>query len=44
MKKEWQKPAVEVLDIAATKYGSGVNTVDWSYQDDDEEVFLHANS
>ncbi|MBU7007232.1 paeninodin family lasso peptide [Phosphitispora fastidiosa] len=43
MKKEWQRPVVETLDIAETMLGTGMSNIDFSYSDEDETVFLHSS-
>lgn len=44
MKKEWQKPELEVLDIKMTMLGGNNGGVDASFVDpfDGEEVHLHS--
>ncbi|MGG0492196.1 paeninodin family lasso peptide [Priestia aryabhattai] len=41
MKKVWEAPTVEVLDISMTMMGPGKTIVDATYTDDDETVVLH---
>lgn len=33
MKKEWQAPSLEVLDIGQTMLGVGSTYIDWTYKD-----------
>lgn len=44
MKKEWEKPVLEVLDINMTMLGSSNGGVDFTARDpfDGEEVHLHS--
>lgn len=41
MKKEWQQPTLEVLDIKMTMQGPGLRDVDGTFQDEDEIGYLH---
>ena len=41
MKKEWQKPLLEELDIKMTMQGPGIRDVDEVFEDEDEIGFLH---
>jgi hypothetical protein len=41
MKKEWQTPKLEVLNINMTMQGPGIRDVDATYEDEDEIGFLH---
>lgn len=41
MKKTWEKPELEVLNVKMTMQGPGIRDVDLVYQDDDEIGFLH---
>jgi hypothetical protein len=41
VKKVWQTPELEVLNINMTMNGPGIRDVDATYVDDDEEVHLH---
>ncbi|WP_134702561.1 paeninodin family lasso peptide [Ammoniphilus sp. YIM 78166] len=38
MKKQWQKPALEVLDVKMTMAGPGVTTPDAFQPDPDETI------
>jgi hypothetical protein len=40
MKKEWQTPKLEVLNISMTMAGPGKRYTDATYTDPDEEVHL----
>ena len=40
LKKEWQKPELEVLNISMTMAGPGVRFVDAIYTDPDETAML----
>ncbi|MCM3574676.1 paeninodin family lasso peptide [Mesobacillus subterraneus] len=41
MKKDWKAPVLEVLDIKMTMAGPGIRDVDATYEDEDEQGFLH---
>ena len=41
MKKEWNKPELEILDVNMTMQGPGLRYVDKEYQDQDEKGALH---
>ncbi|MEI4828879.1 paeninodin family lasso peptide [Bacillus sp. FJAT-53711] len=41
MKKDWQKPELEVLDINMTMAGPGKKIVDQVFEDEDERGELH---
>ncbi|MEH7302881.1 paeninodin family lasso peptide [Neobacillus drentensis] len=41
MKKNWQAPTLEVLDIKMTMAGPGIAIVDQVYEDEDERGALH---
>lgn len=40
MKKEWQKPELEVLNISMTMAGPGIHFTDATYTDPDEVAIL----
>ncbi|MBZ6489044.1 paeninodin family lasso peptide [Priestia aryabhattai] len=41
MKKVWEAPTLEVLDISMTMMGPGKKIVDAVFSDEDETVVLH---
>jgi hypothetical protein len=41
MKKNWEEPKLEVLNINMTMAGPGIRDVDATYKDQDELVHLH---
>lgn len=41
MKKNWEEPKLEVLNVNMTMQGPGIRDVDFTYEDDDEIGFLH---
>ncbi|RBP03163.1 paeninodin family lasso peptide [Rossellomorea aquimaris] len=41
MKKNWEEPKLEVLNINMTMQGPGIRDVDFTYKDEDEIGFLH---
>ncbi|MFD1040635.1 paeninodin family lasso peptide [Virgibacillus byunsanensis] len=43
MKKKWQTPELEVLNISLTMQGAGIRDVDATFEDTDEVVHLHAS-
>ncbi|WP_034765877.1 paeninodin family lasso peptide [Rossellomorea vietnamensis] len=41
MKKIWEEPKLKVLNVNLTMAGPGIRDVDESYEDEDEQGFLH---
>lgn len=41
MKKVWQEPVLEVLNVNQTMSGPGIRDVDAVFEDEDEVVELH---